>query len=408
MKKSISLSDENLLSLLSNSSSAGESEPVAHPYFYFANRDGSLRWVYPESLKSPTFLNFFNQSSLRSKSIKVLISILFYRNLYLGKFAKNTRLVIDVSEDSILRDLVNRNPDLNYSIFLGTVGENRKVIIEVNDNISSLSFIKIGVSDASKYLVKNEHKKLELLGEIETKSFSVPSIIGYRGGVLEISNINTDGAYQSNKFLPIHFEALKELYRIGGSNNLYDNLILKCAIQEEIVNLENLCSLGGHNNAIDLEKLLPKLKGINELLQGDYLFACSMSHGDFTPWNMYVKHDGLGIIDWELSDDQVPLFFDVFHFIFQSEVLLNRASYCSVKEEIYATLDCVAAKAMRVSFNIDINLHFIFYLLFNITRYLSLYAKQATPHDQIYWMVSVWENALDDVVSTNGKPLKCF
>lgn len=77
MKKSISLSDENLLSLLSNSSSTGESEPVAHPYFYFANRDGSLRWVYSESLKSPTFLNFFNQSSLRSKVIKVLISIFF-------------------------------------------------------------------------------------------------------------------------------------------------------------------------------------------------------------------------------------------------------------------------------------------------------------------------------------------
>ena len=123
---------------------------------------------------------------------------------------------------------------------------------------------------------------------------------------------------------------------------------------------------------------------------------------------MYVKHDGLGIIDWELSVDQVPLFFDVFHFVFQSEVLLNRASYHSVKEEIYAALDCAAAKAIRASFNIDINLHFIFYLLFNITRYLNLYAKQETPHDQIYWMVSVWENAMDDVVSTNGKPLKCF
>ncbi|MDB4069271.1 hypothetical protein N9514_04495 [Pseudomonadales bacterium] len=406
-KPPITLSDDNLLSLLSKSSSTDERESVARAYFYFANRDGSIRWVYPKSLKSPTFLNFFNQSSARSKLIKILIAILFYRNLYFAKLAKKTQLVIDVAGDSILGDLISRSPDANYSIFLGTVGENRKVIIEVNDNRNSFSFIKIGVSDASKLLVENEYKTLKLLGKIDVTSFSVPVILDYRGGILEISNINTDGAYQSNKLSPIHFSALNELYAIGVFYIQYHNLILESTIKKEIASLEERCSLDSHNNGIDLETLVPKLKGIRELLQSDYLFPCSMSHGDFTPWNMYLRHDCLGIIDWELSVDEVPLFFDVFHFVFQSEVLLNQASYFLVKEEIYAALSSPVVKTMRSSFRIDINQHFIFYLLFNVSRYLDLYATQETPHEQIYWMVSVWEKAMDDVVSSNGEPLTC-
>ena len=408
MKKSVSLSDKNLLSLLSNSSSKTVSRSAGHVCFYFSNRDGSIRWVYPQSLKSPTFLNFFSQSTFRSKFVRLLVAIIFYRNVYLANLSKKRRLVIDVAEDSILSDIINRRPDHNFSIFLGTVGENRKLIIEINDNVSSLSFIKIGVSDASKCLIDNEHKTLKLLGGIETKSFSVPSILNYRSGILETSNINTYGAYQSNKLMPIHYEALKEFSCISRSDRNYDDLILEFGIEEAIKNLEKLCRLGDHNNSIDLEQLIPKIKGIAELLRGDYFFSCSISHGDFTPWNIYVKPDGLGIIDWELSVDQVPLFFDFFHFLFQSEILLSKASYCSVKEEIYAALDCAGAKTIHGLFNVDINRHFIFYLLFNVTRYLGLYAKQETPHDQIYWMVSVWENAMDDVVSTNGKPLKCF
>lgn len=408
MKKPILSSDRDLLSLLSRSSISDKHKSLPYHYFYITNRDGSLRWVYPKSLYTPTFLNFFNQSNLRSKIIKFFISILFYKNLYLGRFTKYKHLVINLSPGSILFNLINRKSNLSYSIFLGTVGENRKIIIEVNDNISSLSFIKVGVTEASKNLVKNEHKTLEMFGKIETKSFNVPAIIDYSDGVLEVSNLKTVDSYQSAKLLPVHFRALKELYHIGRSYIHYENLPLKFFIQEEIEKLDNLVNLDGHYNSINLKTILPKLKIIDKLLKVDYLFSCSLSHGDFTPWNMYLRHDGIGIIDWEMSNNQIPILFDFFHFIFQSEVLLNKGSYHSVKQKICAGLEYDYARDIQSSFKIDINLHFLFYLLFNITRYLNLYVTQESPHDQIYWIVRVWEHALDDIIYTNGKPLKCF
>ncbi|MGH9890402.1 MAG: hypothetical protein ACREA0_00140 [bacterium] len=48
------------------------------------------------------------------------------------------------------------------------------------------------------------------------------------------------------------------------------------------------------------------------------------SHGDCAPWNVLRSGDRWILIDWEQARDDAPPFFDVFHYILQSHVLLRR------------------------------------------------------------------------------------
>ena len=121
---------------------------------------------------------------------------------------------------------------------------------------------------------------------------------------------------------------------------------------------------------------------------------------------MFIKEDLLYILDWEMSSENFPILYDLFHYVFQAEILLNQANYGKIKEKIYLALTADLTSKMTGCFNIDINQHFIFYLIFNITKYLNLYVEQDVPHIQIYWLVAAWEEALQDIIDNNGEPFK--
>jgi hypothetical protein len=49
-----------------------------------------------------------------------------------------------------------------------------------------------------------------------------------------------------------------------------------------------------------------------------------MAHGDLAPWNLLRGPDGWVLIDWEDSHAGAPPFFDLFHYLVQSAVLLRK------------------------------------------------------------------------------------
>ena len=50
------------------------------------------------------------------------------------------------------------------------------------------------------------------------------------------------------------------------------------------------------------------------------------THGDFAPWNLLRTDRGWLLIDWESASRESPAFYDVFHHLVQSHVLLGRPS----------------------------------------------------------------------------------
>jgi hypothetical protein len=55
-------------------------------------------------------------------------------------------------------------------------------------------------------------------------------------------------------------------------------------------------------------------------------------HGDCTPWNLLRTESGWALVDWEDASDEVPSFFDAFHFFVQASVELRRPSKRSIIE----------------------------------------------------------------------------
>jgi thiamine kinase-like enzyme len=374
--------DIQFLRLISSSTS----EPTKNQknfsivYHYFLNRDGSVRWIFPKNLKKPLFLNFYNQSNLRGKLYAFFIKIIFYFNLFfkLGLREYSSQ----VEKNSILHSILQRGKNFNFSIFMGTVGENRKVIIEVNNNNNTLSFIKIGITSSARKLVENEYLALKKLLKKENFNFKIPRILNYSDGTLEISNINSDESFQSSELDENHLSTMKSLMSVGVFYKKYEDLITHKQINDGINKLENRLKGSNLNNKIKLDVLLNQLKKIHSLIDKNNNMCCSSCHGDFTPWNIYKKNNQLFVIDWEMYKEDVPVFFDIFHYAFQSEILLNKSDYGNIKQ------------------------YYLFYLLFNITEYLNLYVVQERPHQQIYWMVGVWEKAMEDIINQNGRLLR--
>ena len=76
-----------------------------------------------------------------------------------------------------------------------------------------------------------------------------------------------------------------------------------------------------------MQQLLDKLQALQKSIDISTTIHLGMSHGDFTPWNMYSSENKLHVCMTGSWHEDSPLLFDVFHFIFQREVMLKKSSF---------------------------------------------------------------------------------
>ena len=97
---------------------------------------------------------------------------------------------------NIIKDLKCKN----YSIFTGTVGENRKIVVELNDGENTKYFLKIPTTQSAKELVQNEAKSLKFLEQYEFKLLDFPKVAYSDEKVVVISNIKPNQKVENGKF----------------------------------------------------------------------------------------------------------------------------------------------------------------------------------------------------------------
>ena len=101
-------------------------------FSYICNSDNSVRWIFPKELQSPTFLNFFSVGSIKSHTIALVIKFAFL--IRFPKLVSSGEIKIEIQKGSILDSVLSKYKHDSFSIFTGTVGENRKAIIELHRN----------------------------------------------------------------------------------------------------------------------------------------------------------------------------------------------------------------------------------------------------------------------------------
>jgi len=371
-------------------------------YAYISNPDGTIRWVYPESLKEPTFLNFYSTSSFRAKVLSRIIKLAFF--LKQSHRVASGNLKLNISDSSRLGKMLQACNYTGFSIFTGTVGENRKAVIEIHNSEELFMFVKIALTESAKTLIHNEAKTLQYLNRNSFKALVIPELLSHsEEDTIGLSNIKPKKFQQDSRLSNVHIKALYELYNISFTQKRWSEIdvlqesknILNTLLEDyEIVN-----TLAKNR----VQKLVYNIVRLTTFLEeNDESMTVAIAHGDFTPWNMYRANHVLHLFDWELSQLEMPLFYDLFHFIFQSEVMIKYADYTVINDEVIKFMKMESTEILLREFNIDFNKSYIFYLVYNITYYLGKYIKQEYLHEQVFWLMDVWEEAVDDVISKKG------
>jgi hypothetical protein len=181
-------------------------------FSYISNPDGTIRWLYPADLKTPHFLSFYSTASLRAKILSLLIKTAFF--LKQGHRVKSGDIVLHIADDSRLGKILKQYEHSGYSIFTGTVGENRKAVVELHTEGKITSFVKIALTRPAEALVANETACLEDLGVFDLQTLTIPRILGdNRKDTIVLSNIKPERCTQETHLSELHMKALEELYR---------------------------------------------------------------------------------------------------------------------------------------------------------------------------------------------------
>jgi hypothetical protein len=290
----------------------------------------------------------------------------------------------------------------SFSVFTGTPGENRKIVIEVNDKGCTKFFIKVPTSQSSKALVEKEVDNLRFLETFNFNSFISPKVISESDDAMAISNIRPKSVIMDDSFSSKHFDVLSELYQVSASSSEVSQVGVILASRADIETLNCLEFSPKNPIAPMIVRIKPALNALALILQKEERVFTAISHGDFTPWNIYVTSERLYIYDWEMADNSTPLLFDFFHYNFQKSVLIDRKCFGDIKREISSYLSNKALLSILNKYRIDINTYYGYYLMRIVSYYSLKYFHQDKLHAQAHWLLDVWEEALNDYAEKNG------
>ncbi|MBI2412853.1 MAG: phosphotransferase [Deltaproteobacteria bacterium] len=196
----------------------------------------------------------------------------------------------------------------------------------------TIAYAKIGSTDQARKRVEDESRALKELDALRLTRMKTPAHVFYgtmngTGDAVLLQTPPPPGFSDVERGLDErHIGALSELFEktrhgVKGSDVLARAEAALKTLPGERGNRKKLF------DAVErgLSKLCPALEG-KELRFG-------LSHGDFTPWNIYLKGTEMFVFDWELAKIRAPLW-DAYNFIVHSEHLI----FGKGAKEIFALL----------------------------------------------------------------------
>lgn len=360
-------------------------------FHYINNPNQSMRWVYPKNISTPSFLNFYSATTFRAKliakSIKTAFSLGFKKRIASGQFTIHYKNELAINE--LLKD---QNYD-HYSIFTGTSGLNRTLVAELNHKGVATHFLKMSINAHASELIANEHSNLKNLTQTHFEHFNIPTSVLINDHTQLITNVRNNTSTRTNEFEEIHCKALDEMYEKTREKDYLAFADLKERYQYLISNIRHPHSIKQSNRiAKNLQKLVASIPD-------ETMIPVARAHYDFTPWNMFVEKDRLGIYDWELSIQNMPVLFDVFHFIFQKSILLEHKNLEAILDELEELFQRNYMQGLIEKYNVDTSLHLKLYLIEIAAYYTAIYQRNKNNSPQEIWQMNCWSELSQQMVN---------
>lgn len=391
--------DDNVENALYIGLSSGEE---IKKFYFINNPDGTMRWLFLANEKNASYLSLYNTASWKGKFYKGLSHLAWK----IGQGQLLTSGIIYLQQNLLERvkhlNTVTQNESVSF--FTGTRGATRKVVMEIHDNSSCTGFVKIPLTQQSKLLVQNEIDMLTALGKYDFTTLSLPQLSKKINGNARISNVKPGIVISADRITSIHAKVMAELYNISHERKM---IMESAAWHTTINNMEFLKQELLFSNGLNADKtkrIIYLLKKVYHSISVTDEIAVSVSHGDFTPWNMYCDEQRLYVYDWELARNGIPMLFDLFHFTFQSTILQQQKKYSDVIKSVQKWQQTPLIKQIVQKYKINIALNYRLYLLFNVSYYLRQYINETELLTQSQWMMDAWLEALEGITHIADNP----
>jgi thymidylate kinase len=338
---------------------------------YINNPDGTIRWAWNASCKKPLFLKFYNIGSFRAGVFAFALRLIFTLRLQKIVFHKKKYFFSTISEP-----LFDYKKD--WAIFMGTVGPNNKAVLYVDS-----LFYKIAMTPIAQKLIAKECVVLQQL-TLKNVDFTFPKVQVISKDVIELTDVSDNGI-RTNTINTSHLKALLAMSVIE----------CKTVTIKEWSLWRNLTA--DFDNCNDKRIPVNIVRKINVLKKSILLqdsLQVSLSHGDFTQWNLYEIEGKLAIYDWELAHFEMPIGFDYFHFIIQQGVLVEHKTWKQIYDDILLCFkNAIGLQLFKTESDLINALKW--YLLVNCMHYINVYAAQPKWHVQVHWLFQIWGEAFD-------------
>jgi thymidylate kinase len=359
---------------------------------FISNPDGSMRWLYPAGIRKPWFLSFYNFTYWKAAAYKMLVKFLFFFRL--SGFLSKGSLVIHSDSNPFFAGLLGTRAFSNnhYSIFTGTYGPNRKILMARASGRKIDLFFKIALNEKSRLNIENETTTLLALADDKLPGICVPTVRFTKEGVLGLNNIKPAVHYTEYLFGNLQAACLKTMYETGSQKIRFRNLSICAEIRSRLISIRNHPQ---YSLMPDMKGILEKMCALHaQLEQKNDLIPVARNHGDFTRWNCYLDNENIYVYDWELSKINMPLLHDLFHFVIQVAIFSVHADFAEVDARIAAALALVRVQKLIADYEIDPLLHLQLYLLENVSYYLNVYLDQEKTGPEVQLQLRTWNHLL--------------
>lgn len=331
-------------------------------------------------------LNLYNAQNFKARFGKRLIAIGL--NMRLTKpllrkvqvFIRKDVAKEEIEKISLLERLkkVLKKKDLAFSISFGTPGLHRKPAIQIlNRNGEILCYAKVGWNQVTNNLVKHEADILEGFEASLCSSFSVPRVIfsGWWNARFLCIQTAPEGEVKPppKEMNSQYLMAIKEL----ASFHKRSVSLLESAFWPRVLNrIENISNSYYRRISQDGAR---KAEGC----LGNTKLPFHLRHGDFAPWNVKLADGRLFLFDWEYCGREAPAGWDLFHFIVQTQWLLENKMPGEIYHEVRSAINSrwIGSYWEELSIS-DRAIHYLF-LIYILDR-LAFYAlEEKTNFDKL-------------------------
>ncbi len=363
--------------------------------FHFINNpDGTIRWLYPEGLRQPSFLRLYNGSGWRGFAIKNAIRAAFLCGA--KQWVKSGSLQVFYKQKLWLDAMLEQIGAGSYSIFTGTMGDNRKAVVVVEGEGAQTQFFKLPMTASAVELVEREHRNLLALQAFGFEKIGFPTGQRWGNGLLQ-TDVKPVHSSNSAHLLPLHLAAIQEMCE----KSLVVGPLCELPMWDEVGSYLSDLPRQPIQNGFpprQVNRVIAKLKELYASFDPSQAVPSSFAHGDFTPWNCYIGQHKLHVYDWEMAGRK-PLLFDALHFAFQAGVLIHRKPYKAILADLSNLEKTREVQEVLAGQPSNFQELYRLYLLWQISYYLLKYLRQNPLHVQALWQLEAWDEALSQVLN---------